>query len=153
MFDEQSFINGQVSESFSTRRLPIPVGTYTGVITEAKARTNVQGKKDPTKSWNFLDYVVELALTPEAMMMMETEQVTTKRNYSIMIELDPSGTSLASGKGKNVDLGRFRASINQNEDGKPWSPSKPVGLTVKVVVTHRSDDAGNPVDQIEMISL
>ncbi len=152
MFDEQSFLNSQTQSATSTKRIPIPVGTYSAVITEVKVRPNVAGKKDPTKSYNFLDYVLDLVLTPEAQAVMETTEATIRRSYSIIVELNESGTALATGKGKNVALGKFREALGQNEDGKPWSPRTPVGKMVKAVVTHRTDDAGDALDQIEMVA-
>lgn len=152
MFDEQSFLNSQTQSATSTKRIPIPVGTYDAVISDVKVRANVAGKKDPTKSYNFLDYVLDLVLTPEAQAVMETTEATIRRNYSIIVELNESGTGLASGKGKNISLGKFREALNQNEDGKPWSPRTPVGKMVKAIIVHQNDEAGDPRDQIEMVA-
>lgn len=152
IFNEADFLNGTTDGAFDTKRIPIPQGEYTALIKDVKPRVNVQGKKDPTKSYNFLDYALSVVLTPEAQAIMETVEVEAKRNYSLIIELDESGTRLASGKGKNVDLGKFREAIGQNEDGKPWGPRMPVGKMVKVLVTHRTLDTGDIVDQIDKIS-
>lgn len=152
MFNEQDFLNGTIDGALDTKRIPIPQGEYTALIKDVKPRVNVQGKKDPTKSYNFLDYSLSVVLTPEAQAIMETVEVEAKRNHSIIIELDETGTRLASGKGKNVDLGRFREAIGQNEDGKPWNPRMPVGKMVKVLITHRTLEDGSSADQIDKVS-
>lgn len=151
MFDEQSFLTSTISESFDTKRIPIPAGDYIAVIKEIKPRINVQGKKDPSKFYSFLDYELEIQLTADAQAQMATDQSSIKRSYSVSIEFDESGTRLASGKGKNVPLGKFREALGQNDSGKPWSPRDPIGKMITAKVTHRTTDQGEAVDQIDAI--
>lgn len=151
MFNEESFLSASVETSFDTRRLPIPAGEYTAVIKDIKPRINVQGKKDPSMFYSFLDYELEIQLTPDAQQQMATDQTTIKRSYSVSIEFDDSGTKLASGKGKNVPLGKFREALRQNDSGKPWSPRDPIGKMITAKVTHRLNQEGDPVDQIDAI--
>lgn len=151
MFNETDFLSSSVETSFDTKRIPIPVGEYVAVIKDIRPRINVQGKKDPSKFYSFLDYDLELQLTPDAMQQMATDQSVIKRSFNVSIEFDETGTKLAQGKGKNVPLGKFREAIGQNEDGKPWSPRSPIGKTVTAKVTQYTSDKGEPVDQIDSL--
>lgn len=150
-FDETAFLNSTVDASFDTRRAPIPVGRYVGVIKDIKARANVQGRKDPTKSYNFLDYVITINLTDEARSEMGTEAATLDRDYSLILDLTPAGT-LDMSKGKNIGLGILREAVGQNVAGKSWNVRDPVGQMINVDISHRMTPDGDPVDFIKSVS-
>lgn len=67
---------------------------------------------------------------------------------SVFIDFTPEG-ALDFGKGKNVQLGRLREAVNQNQKGKPWSPGMLVGTSFTGNVQHRIDKNGNPQADIK----
>lgn len=67
---------------------------------------------------------------------------------SIFIDFTPEG-GLDFGKGKNVQLGKLRDAVDQNQKGKPWSPGKLVGASFIGNVSHRIDKNGNPQAEVK----
>ena len=120
-FDEATFLNSTVEAAFDTQRLLVHKGAYPGLIVEVKPRQNA-GQKDPSKMYTSLDFQVDLQLPADVQASAGFESPVVRRRYSIMVDMNDSGTGLDFGKGKNVGLGQLREAVGQNEPSKPWSP-------------------------------
>ena len=149
MFNESDFLSGAVTGSLDTVRPKVPKGQYRGIIKELKTRQNA-GQKDPSKMYTSIDLMVELQLSPEAQQEMNTDQANITRRYGFLIDLTPDGKGLDMGKGKNVDLGRVREALGQNDPAKPWKPLDLVGQIALWKVDHRpnKDKPGEVYDEI-----
>ena len=134
MFSPEQFLSTTVTESNDTKLIPVPVGEYTAVAGEVKARPWVS-KQDPSKSGVALDIVWEIddASVKE---FLGRDKVTVKQG--LMLDLTETG-SLDMGKGRNVGLGRVREAVNLNQPGQPFAPSMITGRVAKVKVEHRVD--------------
>lgn len=149
IFNPDFILQGQSDQALSTRTTPIPAGVYLAQIMELEPR-NVQGKKDTSKWYQFLDCKLEVKLSQEA--AAELGRETATRNYSVGLDLTAQG-NLDYGKGKNVGLGRLRAACNQNVPGQSWNPMMLKGQVIKVSIKHEPDprDPENILDKIEKI--
>lgn len=149
IFNPDFILQGQSSDAMSTRTIPLPADLYLAQIMELTPR-NVQGVKDPTKFYQFLDVKLEIKLSPAA--QAELGRETAIRNYSVSLDLTPQG-NLDYGKGKNVGLGRLREAVGQNVPGQPWSPMMLKGQVIKVLIKHEPDprDNQNTLDKIDKI--
>lgn len=130
MFDPDNFLNQETNEETSTEYTPIPEGEYQAVVDEVKGRQ--------TDDYTVLDVTWRLD-KPED----EDAHGKTVRQ-SIFLDLTESG-GIAGGKGKNVQLGRLRAAVNQNQPGQNWAPSHLLGqvalVSVKNVPSKKDDGA------------
>lgn len=149
VFDPNLILGSGSEEALSTRGIPIPVGEYLAQIMDLVPR-NVQGVKDTSKWYQFLDIKLEIKLSPEA--QAELGRETTTRNHSVGLDLTAQG-NLDYGRGKNIGLGRMREATGQNVPGQPWNPMMLKGQVVKVSVKHEPDprDPDNKLDRIDKI--
>ena len=154
IFDESSFMDGEVDGESSTQYkvLPVENNPYTAVVKQGslKPRFNVQGKKDPTKFYNWLDMQFTLILPPAVKDVMKRDDFDQR--YSVGLELTPSG-ALDLSDGVNVDLGRLRKAVGQNNPGEKWAPRMLEGKMLKVYIKHRKEGENtyNEVDKLEAI--
>lgn len=132
MFDPNSFLEMQVTESNDTKATPVPVGEYTAVIGEVKVRP-WQSKKDPSKSGMSLDVTCEVD-DANVKEFLGRDKVVVR--YSPMLDINEAGM-LDMGKGKNLGLGRLREATDLNVPGTPFSFLMLTGRVIKVSVTHR----------------
>lgn len=137
MFSEQDFLHSPVEGANSTQRLTLPIegNPYIGVIKKLESRQS-PGKKDPSKTYTFLDAQIDLELPQAIQAQMKRDSASVR--YSMMLDLTDNG-SLDMTEGANVNLGRLRKAVGQNDDTKPWKPMDLVGAPLKVTVTHRVD--------------
>lgn len=134
MFDPNSFLDMQVSESNDTKVIPVPVGEYTAVISKVDCRT-WQSKKDPSMSGLTLDVTYDID-DQNVKSLLGRDKITVRQG--IMLDLSESG-GLDMGKGKNIGLGRLREATDLNVQGQPFSFNMLAGRVAKVAVSHRID--------------
>lgn len=128
MFDTDALLEATVTEANETSFTPIPEGEYTGIIEDVKVR-------NPKEGVTFLDIVWNLD-EPELAQRMNRDKVTVRQS----VFLDVADGKIASGPNQNVDLGRVREAVGQNQPGKPWSPAMLRGAgPAKVMVSQRPD--------------
>lgn len=128
MFDTDALLEATVTEANETSFTPIPEGEYTGIIEDVKVR-------NPKEGVTFLDIVWNLD-EPELAQRMNRDKVTVRQS----VFLDVADGKIASGPNQNVDLGRIREAVGQNQPGKPWSPAMLRGAgPAKVMVSQRPD--------------
>lgn len=136
-FDPQAFLSSTFTEANETRFITVPEpqelnkDSYLAVIrsVEAVPWQSRDGSKSGLKlriGWAIDDADVTEYTGLESPMVYQ----------DIMLDLLPSG-GLATGPGKNVNLGRLREAVGQNKPGQPWSPSMLQGQVARVVVKHR----------------
>ena len=133
MFDADSFLHAQVTESNDTKRVPVPVGEYLGVVSDVKIRP-WQSKTDSTKAGLALDITWELD-DANLKASLGRDKITLRQG--IMLDLTEQG-GLDMGKGKNIGLGRIREALDLNVAGQPFSFGMIQGRMAKVVVSHRA---------------
>lgn len=126
VFDPDNFMSTQVTEASSTTYEPIPEGEYNAVIKEVKPRSTESGKVILDVTWSIDDQAVK----------DKTGLADPTTRQSIFLDLTPSG-GLDASRGKNIQLGRLREALGQNENGKPWSPAQLLGNVARVTLKHR----------------
>lgn len=133
MFNPDTFLQGTVTESNDTKKIPCPAGEYLAIAEKVEARP--WQSKDGTKSGVALDitWAVDDAAVKEVV-GRDTVQV----RQGIMLDLLDNGF-LDMGKGKNIGLGRVREAVGLNAPGQPFSPAMIQGRMAKVTVSHRVD--------------
>lgn len=134
IFDANSFLNMSIDAPNSTVYVPVPEGEYTAVVEKVSARTWV-GKADPTQSGVVLDLLWSID-NQEVKDLLQRPNVQVKQG--VMLEMDSNG-GIASGPGKNVELGKLREAFGLNTPGEPFAPAMLAGRMGKVLVKHRTD--------------
>lgn len=126
IFDVDSFLNDE-QEELSTERAIIPVGVHSAFI---EALDIKDGTSESGVEWAKLN--VKFNITePSVLVEMDREKVLLTSGY--MLDIDEATGRLATGKGKNWQLGQLRAACE-----KPKGPlSDLVGCQVLIEVKHR----------------
>jgi len=130
-FDAANFLNTVYTDSNATQYVPIPEGVYpcmTGIPNVVSGNSKTDGKP-----WYRLDLpiIIDDAGVREAMGRDEV-----KSKFSVMLDVD-NGV-LATGTGRNVQLGRLREALGLNEPGQEFALNMLSGKTAKCQVTHRA---------------
>src|SRR5688572_7655633 len=134
-FDPNAYANMQVDGSFETQYTPIPAAEYPAQIDSWKLETvkftdKTTGAEEfrlvCRLNWEIIDDAVKAALN--------MNKVTVKQD--IFVDLTPTGAFDMS-KNKNVELGRVREALNQNQG--PWSFSMLQGGLATIKIGHRAD--------------
>lgn len=128
-FNPDLFMQTEVADANSTRRVPVPEGEYAGVIKSINPR--VVGERGAP----VLD--IEFSIDDETV-KERTGLVEPTVRYSIWLDVTESG-GLDCSEGKNIGLGRLREALGQNQRGKPWAPTMLIGQVAKIKVTHSPD--------------
>ena len=132
-FNPDLFLQQSVDAANDTKKIPCPVGEFTAVAEEVKARP--WQSKDGTQSGLALDIIWSI---DDANVKTQLDRDQVKVKQGIMLDLTESG-ALDMGKGKNIGLGRLREAVGLNVPGQPFSPMMIQGRLAKVKVTHRVD--------------
>lgn len=131
MFDPDAFMNTQFTEASETKFITVPEGDYSAVVDKVEA--NTWQSRDGSKSGLRLDvtWKIDDKAAAEA---TGIENPTVRQG--IMLDMTEAG-GLATGPGKNINLGRLREAVNQNKSGQPWSPTMLLGMPARIAVKHR----------------
>jgi len=108
MFDSNSFLQSQnVEGKLETQFSPIPAGEYIGLIQKMEAKE--QQKPDNTGVWTIVDMTI-------AIDDARAKEATGMSNPTIRdsLFLDIENGKLATGKNKNIALGRYLEATGQN---------------------------------------
>ena len=128
MFNPDDFMNTAVEGELSTEYSPVPENEYIAVVEEVKPDTTPSGTPLLGVFWK-----IDAPGDDEA----------DGRVVRQTIWLDVTGEgALDRGKGKNVQLGRLRAALNQNGPGA-WNPGMLLGAVARISIKH-SADKDNP---------
>lgn len=128
-FNPETFLNTPVEAPLSTEYTPIPEGEYTAVIEKVEPRTVGQDSKP----------VLDIVWRLDAPDSEDAHEKSVRQ--TIWLDVTAQG-SLDYGKGKNVQLGRLRDAVGQNQPGQAWMPSMLVGNVARVSVKHRMGNEG-----------
>lgn len=147
-FDPNAFLNNAVAEgAMETKYVTCPPGEYNAQIVDVAARAikNSNGEESPIVDviWGVSDGAVTEAT---GMSMVRVRQ-------SIFIDLTGQG-GLATGPGKNVQLGRLREAVKQNDPTKPWSFGmlKNAVAKIKVEQSPNAKDPTNPYANVTAVT-
>lgn len=133
MFDPNTFLDATL-DTPTEKRPPLPVGDYTAIVGEVKARA-WQGKKDPSKSGIAWDIPLALEIPAEVQQDLGLNQSNLTITDSIMLDLTDGGT-LDNTPGKNRRLRMYREAVDMNKAGDVFSARKMQGCVVKVKLSH-----------------
>lgn len=136
-FDPELFLQTETTDSSSTEFTPFPEGEHVAVVKEVKGRL-VEGK-DGKPSRPVMDVTWECS-SPEVQEALGREAGTIRQ--TVWLDM-MAGGGLDMGKGRNVQLGRLREALGQNEPGRPWSPLNLVGGVAQITVTHTPNPNGD----------
>lgn len=145
-FNPEQFLGTQTDTAGETKFFPVPVGEWTGQCTKCDARQFTSEKNGNT--YTVLEYTWEV--TDQAV-KDETRLERPTVRQSVFVDLTPAG-GLDFGRNKNIQLGRLRAAVGQNKDGRAWAPTHIVGQMAKLKVSHRPDNNGDPQAQVDTVS-
>lgn len=140
-FDPSSFLSATTTEA-ATRRPPIPAGRdILAIIGEPKVR-KVQGKKDPTKEFIFVDFPMEIDLTgvPDIQKHVGQDKVTL--TYGTSLDTTDSG-ALDWSPGRNTGLRLMRTALDMNVPGQPFNILAMQGRMIKVRISHEEYPEGS----------
>lgn len=140
-FDVNSLQNAQFTESNSTQNIPIPEGEFKAIVDKIGFRTP-KSSLILDVTWKIDDPAVTAATG------IDNPQI----RQSIFLDTNDNG-GLDFGKGKNVNLGRLRDALGQNNSGQPWSFGMLVGQVAKVKVKHRQDGENTYTDVSGVVKL
>jgi hypothetical protein len=142
-FDPDVFMQQQTDESNSTVFTPVPPDEYMAVISD------VQAKMTKTKQGERPVLNVKYEIDSQAV-REETGMEKPFVQQTIWLDLTETGM-LDTGKGKNVQLGKLREAVGQNQHGRPWAPAMLLGQVVKIVTKLR-DNPDNPEQKYSDVS-
>lgn len=131
-FDPTTFLNATMDQPLE-KRASLPEGDYTGIIGRPEIRVN-QGKKDPTKTYVFLDIPITVEVPTELQSNLSLPANITVRD-SLILDLTASG-SLDLAPGRNSGLRRYREALDLNKPGDAFSIASLEGRALKARVKH-----------------
>lgn len=127
-FNPDTFLNTQTNEANDTVTIPVPEGEHPAAVKSIKPRVLTDGRAVLDIYWT-----VNSDEAREA-----TGQAEPMVRQSVWLDITEQG-GLDFGKGKNVQLGKVRDAVGQNQSGKPWAPGMLVGAAAMVKVAHSID--------------
>jgi hypothetical protein len=130
-FNADAFMNTEVEGSSETEYTPIPEAEYTAVIKEVKADVTAKGQPLLELIW-----IID---NEEVRQLLDNDEPTVRQ--TIWLDIDPTTGSLQFGKNKNVQLGKLREALGQN-DGSAWGPGKLAGNVATINLKHDLGDEG-----------
>lgn len=139
-FDPEKFLHETTQEA-ATRRPPLTAGKdYLATIGTPKMRQNA-GKKDPSKSYVFLDLPVTIDLTADPAEQARVGQEKVGLNYSVIVDFNETGLDWAPGR--NGGLRGVRDATGTNTKGQSFSISSLEGRQIRVKIKHREYPEGS----------
>jgi len=125
MFNPQEFLSQQNTDGkFETQFTPIPAGEYIGLIQKLDAKE--QSKPDGSGVWTIVDIQIQI---DDARAKDATGLPNPMIKDSLFLDIENG--KLATGKNKNVALGRYLEAVGAN--GQPGNPFQHLqGKMVKV---------------------
>lgn len=147
-FDPTSFLNNTAVEgAMETKFVTCPAGEWQAQISDVKARSvkNKDGEETPIVDviWMASDHAITEA----------TGQEQVQVRQSIFIDITPQG-GLSTGPGKNIQLGRLREALKQNDPAVSWNFNMLKGAVAKIKVEHspNAKDPASPYANVTAIA-
>lgn len=136
-FDTNSFLSTETTDSTSTEYVPFPEGEFNAVVDGLDLRTP-KGNTILDVNWR-VD-------SPEN---EETNGKVVRQ--SIFLDMLESG-AMDSSPGKNVQLGRLREALGQNQKGRPWSPNMMLGQVALISTKQRTGPEGQIFTDVKNVA-
>lgn len=111
-FDPEAFMRQETTEQNETRFEPVPEGEFVAMVDDLVIR-NPKDSVIADISWEIKDEELRARLG-----MDDSRKILVRQ--SIFLDVEESG-ALSFGPNKNVQLGKLRSALGQNESGQPWS--------------------------------
>jgi hypothetical protein len=151
-FDPNTFLSATTTEA-ATRRPPIPAGRdFVATIGEPKAR-QVQGKKDASKSYVFIDFPMEIDLTQAPDVQKLVGQDKVQLNYGTSLDMTEGG-ALDWTPGRNNGLRLMRTALDMNIAGQPFNILAMQGRQIRVKISHEEypEGSGEMRDRVSAVA-
>lgn len=123
-FDASSLLNASVDKGMSTDYTNIPVGVYPAVA------DSIEFRQVSTKDGERFILELHWKISSNS---VEQETGRSRNTCKQSLWLDIVNGKLSIAKGHNVDLGRLRETLRQNQPG--WKPADLIGKNGRVTVT------------------
>lgn len=142
-FDPASFLNMEVQVEFDKEFTPIPEGEYPAQISDVKPRTV------NTKNGERIIVGIMWMITDQS--VAEATGIDTPRvKQDIWIDMEDG--VLCSGINQNIDLGKLRDTLDQNDPNVAWSFAQLTGGNATIKVKHRLTDNGRIMSEVSEIA-
>lgn len=138
-FDPATFLNTEFDAPFDTTKIPCPEGEFQAMLKDFKVRVTNGGLVVMDIFWVVMDEEAQEA----------TGQAEPMVRQSVWLDVTESG-ALDGGKGKNVDLGKLRDALGQNQKGQTWTPGQLKGGVAVVKVVQSIDKRDNETVQADV---
>lgn len=142
-FDPDAFMQQEVDQPMATEVRLIPKKEYQATIDSFEAAKAFEVfdftyKKGPRtgEQGSMTKFTVPFVLN-DPQVAADLGRDTLKASAQIILDIDPATGGLDWGPDKNVELGRLRAAVNQNQPGQKWTPAMLMGAgPLMVYVDH-----------------
>lgn len=132
VFDADTFLNQEYSESTDTTITPVPIGEYLAQVEKISAKSveTSDGEERIIMKvlWNILDEEVKKEMGQDKVLI----------GQDIFLDVTEEG-NIDNSKGKNRQLGLLREATGKNKQGKPWSPQDLIGASATIATSQRHD--------------
>ncbi len=156
-FDINDFMQGQVAEPMATAPENVPEGTFKARIAEIESPDEIATKwiMAPRGNMTWPKLTIPFVILDEAVMkqMGRTKPPVVRSDFRL--DVVEGGSSLLTGPGKNVDLGKLRAALGLNQPGVPFTWTQLPGAgPVMVTVKHQENarEPGNPYVKVVRVA-
>jgi hypothetical protein len=142
-FNPEAFLNSDIDGALDTKEPELPKDEYEGEVDSINPKViHPRSGGDPMLLvevvWNLDDDKIR-AIFDRNLKVRQTLFIDTVGG--------PTG-ALATGKGKNVQLGRLREALRQNKPGQPWNWQMLIGQRAMVTAGHNDrirEDTGEEI--------
>ncbi len=151
-FDPASFLSATTTEAAKARP-PLPAGRdFLATIGEPKGR-QVQGKKDATKQYIFIDFPMEIDLSVDPALRDAIGQDKVILTYGTSLDVTDGG-AIDWAPGRNTGLRLMRNALNMNNPGDPFNIQAMQGRTIRVTISHEEypEGSGEFRDRIKSVA-
>ena len=126
-FDPDAFLNQTVDQPLAIERTLVPEGEYQFMVDDFDSSAfeviEFEYRKGPKagQPGSMTKYNIPcICMSEDVKKSLDMDKVVVY--YQGLLDFNDDGT-LAWGKNKNVDLGRLRHALKQNNEGQVWKPS------------------------------
>lgn len=146
-FNADNFLTQTVVAAMDTVVTPIPEGDYPFQVTKVNITSGIIKNGDNAgKTWAAVKLRC-LCLDPNVAQELNREEAY--QNAQVFLDLTEDESGLAVGAGKNVDLGRLREAVGQNDEDEEWNLMMLQGGTFVGTVKHKfRDDSQDPYGEM-----
>lgn len=147
-FDPEAFMAQTVDAPMDTERPLIPKKEYQAMIDTFEAAKAFEVIPFTYKSGpragqpgSMTKFTVPFVLNaPDVALELGRDPLICRAQ--IILDIDPTTGLLDWGKGKNIDLGRLRSAVGQNNPGQQWAPSHLIGAGPLMVFVDHEEITG-----------